>query len=498
MNACPDELTYASLNHYELNTIKRITTSSILSTNSERNMPGSDFVQNSESIENVDETLRSKYLEILQPLNFEELKRFNKARYKKMIKSDIMELLPDTDPKVVDDTAHYISNTLNNEAVRLRGIKRIQNANTIKSKQSNSSTDAQRTEPKKTAAIVENETSSKEEVQVSDPFSDTFLQELDNTMCDANDSLNSTISVSQLDATYDMESNNDDSITKAKSVIHTRRKSNRKQRDKKTKTCTGKQRKSKINQDDKHSITCTDTCDSDTVSTSIRCNLCMYWFHANCVNISDIDSVGAWVCSEYRKLPQTVNLLKTHLETLLESTTKIVSNLNDLRKEVQNKFTNVEDRLTQLSNQQKHSDKNCTNSLADIRQDVSQLRTDVDKKSNVIQSKSQTIVDKVNAILELVSNKIKEQENKIKTNHGVSEHPLDIQPKPSAREGPRENKSETNSPRVTSQPSDEAHTQLNPKKPELTLITGSCILKGIETKFLAENVRVKSFKKCQN
>lgn len=65
-----------------------------------------------------DRAVRSKYLEIVQ-----SLKRFNKCQYKKLVNADLEELVPEADIKVVDDTAHYISNTLNNEAIRQRAIK---------------------------------------------------------------------------------------------------------------------------------------------------------------------------------------------------------------------------------------------------------------------------------------------------------------------------------------------------------------------------------------
>lgn len=70
-----------------------------------------------------DRAVRSKYLEIVQSLNLVELKRFNKCQYKKLVKADLEELVPEADIKVVDDTAHYISNTLNNEAICQRAIK---------------------------------------------------------------------------------------------------------------------------------------------------------------------------------------------------------------------------------------------------------------------------------------------------------------------------------------------------------------------------------------
>ena len=57
-------------------------------------------------------------------------------------------------------------------------------------------------------------------------------------------------------------------------------------------------------------------------SESIGCNLCMVWFHNECVGIPDLESVGAWVCADGKMLPRTVQVLETKTETLLKSTEK--------------------------------------------------------------------------------------------------------------------------------------------------------------------------------
>ena len=49
-------------------------------------------------------------------------------------------------------------------------------------------------------------------------FSDTLLQELDNTMMENNDSLDATVTTSQLDATYEDEFVSDDSVTCVKTI----------------------------------------------------------------------------------------------------------------------------------------------------------------------------------------------------------------------------------------------------------------------------------------
>ena len=82
----------------------------------------------------------------------------------------------------------------------------------------------------------------------------------------------------------------------------------------------------------------------------------MNWFHANCVGISDLDSVGAWVCVKCRQLPETVNTMKSHLEIILKSTKKIFETLDTLTENIELKFENLNDRLTAISKQQKLSD----------------------------------------------------------------------------------------------------------------------------------------------
>ena len=45
-----------------------------------------------------------------------------------------------------------------------------------------------------------------------------------------------------------------------------------------------------------------------------------------------------------------------------------------------NKFENLNDRLTVISNQNKSSNQACTSSLSDIHQEVTNLKTEMDKK----------------------------------------------------------------------------------------------------------------------
>ena len=62
-------------------------------------------------------------MEVLKSLDLEELKHFNKSRFKTMAIADFTEQLPDADKKVIDRHAQCISNYLQNEAKSLKSAK---------------------------------------------------------------------------------------------------------------------------------------------------------------------------------------------------------------------------------------------------------------------------------------------------------------------------------------------------------------------------------------
>ena len=97
-------------------------------------------------------------------------------------------------------------------------------------------------------------------------------------------------------------------------------------------------------------ISCKEDCllSSDSNSESIRCNMCMDWFHTQCVGITDIDTVGAWVCGVCRLLPKTVNQMKLQIKTLLDTITQFIQSFNEFSANMENKYENINDRLTGL------------------------------------------------------------------------------------------------------------------------------------------------------
>ena len=318
------------------------------------------------------------------------------------------KILPNLAPDTIDGRAQCISNMLNNEAPKIRGRKIKQTASDKSSKEaaSDSGSTSQHKETKTRGSLAIRQ--EKPDIAIQSPLP---LHELDNTLTDPNDTINSTVTLSQMDATYDEDGDSDDSITLVKTVQKTQQKDNSESKTTKQKQKGQRRRKSKKQNDDQEVIKCTETCHGDSSSDSIRCNLCMDWFHATCVEIHNIDTIGAWVCCACRTLPHTVSVMKLQLENLLSTTTTIVDQIKSLSNQFERKMEQLDDRLTAFSNQQKRSHEACTDSLSEMHEDISILKTDVDKKTSSILSKSQTILEKIKGVPDLVSQSLKQSVN---------------------------------------------------------------------------------------
>ena len=83
----------------------------------------------------ADDSVKRKYLDIVANLSVKELKKFKKTEYQKLVLIDLMELLPDFDKSQLNETAHYVSNALNN-AVKILLPKRHQDTSVGKTKNS--------------------------------------------------------------------------------------------------------------------------------------------------------------------------------------------------------------------------------------------------------------------------------------------------------------------------------------------------------------------------
>ena len=476
-------------------------------------------------LQNIDESLRQKYMKMILSLSTDELGKVknNKYRYKSMVKSEILELLPEASDERADETAQYISNLLTNEAQRekTRRLTKKDKPKTRRSKQitdKNSDSSIGNEQPEEIQIDLTNETTQQCEL------SDTFVRELDNTLPDADDSLNSTVTASQLDNTY--ENNLDNSITEQKTIAQDNDKE-------KTKNTKGQQKKKDkqtiqpkptanldIGQSEDDEISCIDGCAlTDSHSGSVRCNLCMKWFHTQCVGITDLDVIVAWVCGTCRVLPHVVNQLKTQIDILLNTTNKFVHSFTVFQDKMESKYEGLNDRLTAFSNQNKTCQKVTTDTLTTITKDIESVKTDLDKKTSVIISKSQTIIETIKTTADLVGkasvgalegddqSKSLQCECKNKTvnaepNDESKENPIQSQkskPKTPGQTHSNPIHTENNSKQIgpTQNISQEKQTAKQTPKRDLTFITGSCMLKAIDTKFLDDNVRVKSHRNAK-
>ena len=91
-------------------------------------------------LQEVDESLRKKYLDIVMSLDISELRIFSKQkyRYKKLVMSDMFELVPGAEKQAVDDASQYVSNMLGNEAKR-KLVKKTSEEQSSKLRQTRSS-----------------------------------------------------------------------------------------------------------------------------------------------------------------------------------------------------------------------------------------------------------------------------------------------------------------------------------------------------------------------
>ena len=186
-----------------------------------------------ETMDELDESLRVKYRGILDGLTITELKRFplSKIKYKHLIMSEIYEHFPEAESKMVDNTAQFISNFLNNEAPKVKAKKLQSSSKTQTRRQTRSSTpdheinSESNPEHSQTNNQKKSSTTMNENETTEDELSETVLNDLDGSMS-LDTTMESTLTESFLDDTYGTEKDNDDCITELKQVLHTQEDTN--------------------------------------------------------------------------------------------------------------------------------------------------------------------------------------------------------------------------------------------------------------------------------
>ena len=91
------------------------------------------------------------------------------------------------------------------------------------------------------------------------------------------------------------------------------------------------------------------------------------------------------------------------MTTLLDNTQKMVTCISELSERMENKFENLNDRLTAISNQKKHEQQSSTDALSLINNELSSLKSELQSKTGTIVSKTRSIFDKVKTPSNLAS-----------------------------------------------------------------------------------------------
>lgn len=447
----------------------------------------------------AEESVKEKHIELVKALSFLELKRFNKAEYAGLVLSDMVKLLPEFDKTQLKETAHYVSNALNNEAQHQLKLK------------SRASTTMRDNHPKLLSSTV------LEDLELT--MRTDCGEDINHTLSDYNESIgngdDSDLSTSTVESTIQL----DDSQTNLKQAVNTENGTS----DTPEKSAKGSK--------------CCNSCKIKAKSKKkyamIRCSLCMTWYHEQCVEIDKNEPVGLWLCLSCRNVPQElrteISCLKKDVDQLKQSTCSILSAVGELSTKLENCIGGINDRITALNKQINLHDMNITETIDNLSSTASNMKNNFDKKSTQILNKTSAVFEKVklhanslttNACVgadATVSQTSKSTtcttNNKLKVTT-VRQRPVKPsknKPHPSSRIGKPHLQTQRKQQKQVQQVQNKQHSpQMNnanrsqvidltqtykPKKfiKQSTLLIGSSILKNVKTNQLHENTAVRTF-----
>ena len=351
--------------------------------------------------------MKKKYLPLIRNMSHVELKKFNKADYKKKVIRDILKMLPSYKTTDVDGYAQCVSNALQHE-VNLLLKKRVR---------TQSLSDA--TEPS--------------------ALSETLLEALDLTMhadsIDASHELSPQVILVADGENGDEGVNDDDDDDDNDDECDEKQNDNAKQSNCENESPSSdrvnplddsithlKQTVNSKSQNETHAVQTAENntgtndqlkgknhkcCDSCSIKPKakkkygmIQCNVCMSWFHEQCVGLNkSSEPIGLWLCLSCRKFPETVttelSVLKTELCGLKKSTHDILSAVTELTTNIEQSIGNINDRITALNKQISANDKRLNESLQTLTETTNNIKINVDQKSCQILNKTSAVLDKV-------------------------------------------------------------------------------------------------------
>lgn len=313
----------------------------------------------------AEESVKEKYIELVKTFSFLELKRFNKAEYAGLVLSDMVKLLPEFDKSQLKETAHYVSNALNNEAQHQLKLK------------SRASATMRDNHPKLLSSTV------LEDLELT--MRSDSGEDINHTISDYNENTDnsddSDLSTSTVESTIQL----DDSQTNLKQTLNTEN--------------VASDTTEKSTKNSKCCNTCKINSKSKKRYAMIRCSLCMTWYHEQCVGIDKDESVGLWLCLSCKNVPQElrteISCLTKDVDQLKQSTCSILSAVGELSSKLENCIGGINDRITALNKQINLHDMNITETIDNLSSTASNMKNNFDKKSTQILNKTSAVFEKV-------------------------------------------------------------------------------------------------------
>ena len=329
----------------------------------------------------AEDAMKSKYLPLIRNLSHVELKHFNKNDYKKKILRDMSKLHPSYDTTVLDGYAQCVSNNLQSEAQTLLKHRMRQTS---------------ATELAEPLGLSDTILEALDLTMQGDNYSSVSLSQVtdDDDSDDGNDDGNGDDEVNSDYEICDEATGADDSITLLKQPVN-------------TESSTNKNGRNLVSPCSESTIKTHQCCESCTVNpkskkklSMIQCNVCMSWFHEQCVGLDkNSEPVGIWLCMTCREFPKMVttelSVMKSELYDLKQSTTSILTAVKCLTSNIERSIGNINDRLTAINNRISTNDKSITGAIQTLTTTTSNIKTSVDQKSCQILNKTSTILDKV-------------------------------------------------------------------------------------------------------
>ena len=329
----------------------------------------------------AEDEMKAKYLPLIRNLSHVELKHFNKNDYKKKVLRDMSKLHPSYDTTVLDGYAQCVSNALQSEAQTL--LKHWMRQTSA-------------TEQAEPLGLSDTVLEALDFTMQGDIYSSLPLSQVmdDDDSDDGNDDGNGDDEVNSDYEICDEATGADDSTTLLKQPVNTESSTNG----------NGSNLVARCSESTIKTHQCCESCTVNPKSKKklgmIQCNVCMSWFHEQCVGLDkNSEPVGIWLCMTCREFPKMVttelSVMKNELYDLKQSTTSILTAVKCLTSNIERSIGNINDRLTAINNRISTNDKSVTGAIQTLTTTTSNIKTSVDQKSCQILNKTSTILDKV-------------------------------------------------------------------------------------------------------